>query len=248
MLISVLKKAVGLAVVAGGAAVAAAGVRYAGSKRINASERLGLALADVSHLREAARCSETESEACLAACAAYMINTAHQAAAGICGPPGLDAIGQERTVNGDGNVVAHITTTAHEPESRWQFDLAAPGLGAVNGSRRLVTSRFSGPVVEMRTPDTISVRFENGYSARIESDLEFRSNLLQLAGPRTRVSGAASLSDNRGNVGRLRIEPEGEVSGTVTRGDSVVGRFEGSLTGGVRFRQYPAIAAQPPSA
>jgi hypothetical protein len=89
----------------------------------------------------------------------------------------------------------------------------------------------------MRTPDTVSIRFENGYSANIESDLEFTTSLLQLVGPRTFVHGTASLSDNRGNVGRLRIEPGGAVTGTITRGTDIVGRFEGGLIEGLTFHQ-----------
>jgi hypothetical protein len=93
----------------------------------------------------------------------------------------------------------------------------------------------------MKTPDTVTIRYDNGYSARIESDLEFASNLLQVIGPRTQVSGVAHLSDNRGNVGRLQIEQDGAIGGTITRGSNVVGRFEGSLNEGLTFKQYPAV-------
>ncbi len=242
MLNNILRKALGVAAVAGGAAVATVGARYVGSKRINAAERLGQALLETHRLEEASGYTSAESEAALAACAAYLINTAHQAAVGISGPPTIDAVGYERKIKSErGNAEATITTTAHEPESRWQFDVEFPGVVRVSGSRRLVSSRFTGPKIHMRTPDTVSIYFDNGYRARIESDLEFSANLLQVVGPRTQVFGSAHLSDNRDNVGRLQIEPNGEVSGTVTRGAEIVGRFEGSLTDGVTFRQYSAI-------
>jgi hypothetical protein len=212
------------------------------SKRINASERLGVALLDTERLLEASRYSEGESEAALAACAAYLVNVAHQAAAGISGPPALDPVGFERTVRSENTTgVVIVTTTAHEPESRWQFEVTVPGVVRVTGSRRLTSSRFAGPRVTMSTPDTVSMRFDNGYAARIESDLEFASNLLQIVGPRTQVSGTAHLSDNRNNVGRLQIDREGEVTGTITRGSDIVGRFEGSLDEGITFRQYSAL-------
>ena len=51
----------------------------------------------------------------------------------------------------------------------------------------------------------------------------------------------AHLSDNRGNVGRLQIEQDGAIGGTITRGANVVGRFEGSLSEGLTFKQYPAV-------
>ncbi|MCC6727829.1 MAG: hypothetical protein IT208_00655 [Chthonomonadales bacterium] len=239
MLNGILRKAIGLAAVAGGAAAATAGARYVGSKRINAAERLGTALLDTERLEQAAAFATAEPEAALAACAAYLINTAHQAAAGISGPPAVDAIGFERRIRSDrGSSSATVVTTAHEPESRWQFDVDVPGVARVSGSRRLTSSRFTGPRVHMKTPDTVSIRFENGYAANIESDLEFTANLLQVVGPRTQVFGTAQLSDNRQHVGRLRIDPSGEVSGTVTRGTAIVGRFEGSLTEGVQFKQY----------
>ncbi len=237
-----IRQAVRMAVVAGGAAAATAGVRYVGSKRINAADRLGRALLDTERLLDASKYSERESEAALAACSAYLVNVAHQAAAGISGPPALDPVGFERTVRGDDtSTTAIVTTTAHEPESRWQFEVTVPGVARITGSRRLTSSRFTGPRVKMNTPDTVSIRFENGYAARIESDLEFTSNLLQVVGPRTQVSGTAHLSDNRSNVGRLQIDPDGEVTGTITRGSHIVGRFEGSLDSGITFKQYSAV-------
>src|SRR5437868_12201209 len=98
MLNSILKKVVGATVIAGGAALLTAGGRYAASKRINAAEKLGEALLDTARLEEASRYSVSESEAALAGCAAYLINVAYQAAAGITGPPAIDAIGFERKV------------------------------------------------------------------------------------------------------------------------------------------------------
>lgn len=239
MLNILLRRALGVAAVAGGAAVATAGARYVGSKRINAADRLANALLDSKYLEEAASLPSDETENALASCAAYLINMAHQAASGITGKPTVDAIGYERKVTSDRTgATATVITTAHEPEARWQFDMEMPGVARVSGSRRLSSSRFHGPKVHMRTPDTVSIRFDNGYFASIESDLEFNGNLLPVAGPRTQVYGTASLSDNRGNVGRLRIDPSGEVSGTVTRGADVIGRFEGSLADGLTFRQY----------
>lgn len=240
MLNSILRKVVGATVIAGGAALATAGARYATSKRINAAEKLGEALLDTSRLEEASRYSATESEAALAGCAVYLINVAYEAASGITGPPAIDPIGFERKVAGKKSETgtASVITTAHEPEARWQFEVNAPGVGRISGSRRLKSSRFTGPKVHMSTPDTVSIRFDNGYVANIESDLEFSANLLALPlSGKTQVFGSASLSDNRGNVGRLRIEPNGTVTGTITRGADVVGRFEGSLAEGMTFRQ-----------
>src|SRR5579872_99504 len=241
MLNSILRKAIVATAVAGGAAVATAGARYAGSKRINAAQRLGEALLDTSRLEEASRYTANESEAALAACAAYLINVAYHAAAGIAGPPTVDAIGFERKIKNErSGANATVITTAHEPEARWQFEVESPGVARISGSRRLISSRFTGPKVHMRTPDTVSIRFDNGYFASVESDLEFSGNLLAvpLSRSQTQVYGSASLSDNRGNVGRMKIEANGDVSGTVTRGSEIVGRFEGSLAKGVTFQQY----------
>lgn len=239
---ALLRQAIRVAIFAGGAAAATAGARYVGSRRINAAERLGRALVDVDRLLEAGQCAATEPEAALAACAVYVINVAHEAASGISGPPTLDAIGFERKVtSSDGRAAALVTTTAHEPEARWQFELTVPGVVQVTGSRRLAASKFTGPRVRMSTPDTVSIRFDSGYSAKVESDLEFASNLLQVVGPRTQLSGTAHLSDNRGNVGRLEIAGDGTISGTITRGPNIVGRFEGSLAEGLTFRQYPHL-------
>lgn len=244
MLGLIVRQALKWAVFGAGAAAAAAGARYAGSRRINASERLGTALLDTERLVEAADLCASEPEAALAACAAYYVNLAHEAAAGISGPPALDAVGFERTVAGsDGKARATITTTAHTPEARWQFEMVHPGVARVHGSRRLSSAKFSGPRVRMRTPDTLSIHFESGYSARVESDMEFSANLLQVVGLRTHLEGVAHLSDNRGNVGMLEIKEDGEVTGTITRGSSTLGRFEGSLTEGLTFTQYPVTTS-----
>jgi hypothetical protein len=228
-----------MAIVAGGAAAATAGARYAASKRINASEKLGEALLDTERLADAKRCGPAETESALAACAVYVINTAHRAAAGITGPPTLDPVGFERTVKSDhGGGSAIVTTTAHEPETRWQFEVTIPDVGRVSGSRRLTSSKFAGTKVRMSTPDTVAIHFDGGYSVRVESDLEFTSALLKMVGPVTQIYGTAHLSDNRDNVGHVKIEQSGEVTGTVTRRSDIVGRFEGSLSEGVTFKQY----------
>jgi len=242
MLGLLLRQAARMAIMAGGAAAATAGARYLASRRINAAERLGHALLDIERLEEAARYSEADTETALAACVVYLINVAHESAAGISGPPAMDPIGYERrATSSDNRATAMVTTTAHEPEARWQFEVSVPGVVRVSGSRRLAASRFSGPRIRMSTPDTVSVRFDNGYTAHIESDMEFSSNLLQLVGSRTQVMGKAHLSDNRGNVGTLEIAADGRIGGTITRGGRIVGRFEGSLTEGLTFRPYGSV-------
>lgn len=234
----VFRRATGVAVAAATTAAVSAAAQYASSRRINAAERLGDALLDTSRLSEASGYAAAEPEAALAACAAYLIGTAQLAANGMSGPPALDPIGFERKCTRAGDTaVATVVTTGHEPESRWRFDVDAPGVARVSGSRRLTAARLMGPRTVMRTPDSVSMRFENGYSANIESDMEFATGLLPGVGPRTLVHGTASLSDNRGNVGRVQIAPGGEVTGTITRGPDIVGRFEGSLQKGLTFHQ-----------
>lgn len=238
----VVRRALGVVALAGGAALLNASARYASSKRMDASQKLADALLQIDRLKEASEIPDNETEAALAACSAYLINVAHQAAHGIAGPPSFDSIGVEKTAkSADGITTATVITTALEPETRWQFELEATGIGRVSGSRRLTSARFTGHKVSMRTPDTVSIRLENGYFASIESDLEFSGNLLAapLVGNATAVFGSASLSDNRGNVGLLKIAPDGSISGTVTRGSDIVGRFEGSLRTGMEFVQYP---------
>ncbi|MEP6756512.1 MAG: hypothetical protein ABJA67_13485, partial [Chthonomonadales bacterium] len=200
----VVRRALGVVALAGGAALLNASARYATSKRMDASQKLADALLQWDRLKEASEVEDGESEAALAACSAYLINVAYQAAYGMAGPPTIDAIGVEKTATtGEGEATSSVITTAHEPETRWQFEMEAKGTGRVSGSRRLTSARFTGHKVSMRTPDTVSIRLENGYVASIESDLEFSGNLLSapIVGRTTAVFGTASLSDNRGNVG-----------------------------------------------
>lgn len=238
---SILKRLLGAAVLAGGAAAASAGLKYAAGRRRNASEVLADALLDTARLAEALRYSEAEPEAALAACAAYLLNTTYLAAEGITAVPAVDPVGFERVAASPvHHGTARVTTTAHDPEMRWRFDVEVPGVGRVTGSRRLHPERFKGLQQRMRSPDTLSVHLQNGYAANLESDLEFSNSLLALPGRARTVEGTVALSDNRGNVGRLRVEASGQVSGTITRGNEIVGRFEGSLSRGLSFRQYLA--------
>lgn len=239
MLNRVIGRVFGLAILAGGAAAGVAGARYARSKHINAAEQLGRALLDTRRLHDAAELAVPEPESAMAACAAYLINVAHQSAAGMVAQPTIDPMGFERKCKSDdGTVTSTVITTAHEPEARWQFEMEEAGLARVSGSRRLESARFTAPRISMRTPDTISIRFENGYTVHVESNLEFGANLIKVVGPQTELSGKASLSDNRGNVGCIIIEPDGAISGAVTRGTETIGGFEGSLAAGMTFRQY----------
>jgi len=43
---------------------------------------------------------------------------------------------------------------------------------------------------------------------------------------------------DRGHVGRLNIAYDGSVSGTITHDTRIIGRFEGSVSGGLRFKTY----------
>ncbi len=243
MLRNLIRNSVRVAAIASvGAATAAAG-RYFSSRRVNAAQRLGEALLEDDHLREAQRYSDTESEAALASCAAYLINAAHYASEGIVGPPANDPIGYERRVqHKGGGAFSSIITTAHEPEMRWQFQTEIPGIGQISGSRRLTNIGISKLSTQMKTPDTMSIRLPNGYSATLESDLKLSGPLLTVPWKKSTPHGVISLSDNKGNVGRLEILNGGQIQGTITRGSEIVGRFDGSLVNGLQFHQYPATS------
>ena len=76
----VVRRALGVVALAGGAALLNASARYASSKRMDASQKLADALLQIDRLKEASEIPDNETEAALAACSAYLINVAHQAA------------------------------------------------------------------------------------------------------------------------------------------------------------------------
>ena len=231
-------KTAGMGLLASGAFAAAAGIRYYTSRKINAAQKFGQALLDIERLEQAKSYIALEPEAALAASAAYLINTVFLAVEGMTGPPQIDAIGYERKVfSSDGSLCAIITTTVHSPEARWHFDLDIPNIARVSGSRRLGQAKLTGSRIRMETPDTVTIRFHDGYAVNIETNLAFSGSLVPLAGKDAQLIGSASLSDNRGNVGRFSIHEDGAISGSVTCGDKTVGRFSGSLQSGLTFRQ-----------
>jgi hypothetical protein len=238
MLKKAILKTAGMGLLASGAFAAAAGVRYYTGRKINAAQKFGQALLDTERLEQAKSYIAQEPEAALAACAAYLINTVFLAVEGMTGPPHLDPIGYERKVlSSDGSHYAIITTTVHSPEARWRFELEIPNIAQVSGSRRLGQAKLIGSRIRMETPDTVTIRFVEGYAVNIETNLAFSGSLNPLAGKDAQLVGSASLSDNRGNVGRFSIHEEGAISGSVTCGDRTVGRFTGSLQSGLTFRQ-----------
>lgn len=222
-----------LLVAAGGGLVAA---RYIERRHINGAERLANALLDTGKLTNAARTLPDSTECVLAACAAYAVNMAYRAAEGVGSAGGEeDPIGYSRThTHPYSHVVATVLTEANAPEQLLTYAVTIPDVGDVRGTRRVGAVNAGLPPTRP-TPDAIQFSLADEYSAQFESEFEVGEYLVL---GRTRLTGAATLRDNRDNVGRLNIAPDGAISGTITRNARVIGRFEGNAAHGLYFSQH----------
>ena len=79
------------------------------------------------------------------------------------------------------------------------------------------------------------ISLTNDYSAQIETEFEVADYLIT---GKTRLFGKAHLRDNQGNVAQITIGYDGVISGSVTRDNRVIGRFEGKVAEGLNFKQF----------
>jgi len=218
--------------------------RYFSARKVNGAERLAEALIDTDSLKEAAQKLPDASEAVLAGCATYLIRVAYRAAAGQGAATGLeDPIGNSRTLSHSySKAIATVLTESHSPDHMLTYAVMIPDVGEVRGTRRVGSMKISGLSPARPAPDVAQISLKDDYTAQLESAFEIADYLVT---GRTRLFGTAMLRDNRGNVGRVHIGFDGAVTGTITREAKVIGRFEGSLADGARFRQYDTTPVLP---
>lgn len=211
--------------------------RYMGTRKISAAESLAESLLDVERLKEAARKLPDSSEAALAACAGYMVNMAYRSAEGFAAASGdNDPLGYSRThTHPYTRAAATVLTEAVVPELLLTYAVSLPEVGEVRGTRRVGARNIANVPSSRPAPDTAQITLPDGYTAQIETEFEVTDYLVMR---RLGVAGAATLRDNRDNVGRLHIAPDGTISGTITRNARVIGRFEGKAQHGLHFKQH----------
>lgn len=226
----------GTALLITGAVTGLIASRYFGTRKVSAAERLAEALLETDRLREGAHHQAESSEKALADCAAYLVNMAYRAADSVGAASGSDdPLGYSRThTHPYTHASATVLTEAVVPECLLTYAVNLPDVGEVRGIRRIGAARLAGVNWARPVPDTVQITLPEGYTAQVETEFEVPDYLLS---GRVRLYGAATMRDNRGNVGRLNIANDGTVSGTVTRDARVIGRFEGNTVHGVHFKQ-----------
>jgi hypothetical protein len=219
-----------LGAAAGGMLVA----RYVNARQINSAERLADALLHTENLQDAARALPEESAQALALCAAYFVKVAYNASEGMnFAGRAEDPIGYQRThhhpyTKGSATVLTETTENAQA----FAYTLRLPEIVEVCGVRRVEAERLVGANPVRPIPETMQVTFGE-YSAQMESDFSVGDYLVY---GRVRLSGSVALKDSNGNVGRLHVAEDGTVSGTVTRDNKIVGRFDGKVESGVYYK------------
>jgi hypothetical protein len=210
--------------------------RYFSTRKVNAAERLADALLDTETLKEGVHNLSEASEKALAACATYLVSVANKAAEAVGASGGTeDTVGYSRThTHPYTQVTATVLTEAMSPEQRLTYAVTIPDVGEVRGTRSVGTLKMSGLSPARPAVDTVQITLNKDYTAQVVTEFEVADYLVT---GRSRLFGAATLRDSEGNVGRINIAHDGTVNGTVTRDAHVIGRFEGQVATGVRFRQ-----------
>jgi hypothetical protein len=210
--------------------------RYFSAKKINGAERLADALLDTDSLKEGLHTLSEATEKTLSACAAYLVGVASRASEGVGSSGGAeDPIGYSRThTHPYTHTTATVLTESVSPEQLLTYAVNVPDVGEVRGTRRVGALKMSGLSPARPANDTVQITLPNGYTAQLESEFEVGDYLVT---GRSRLFGAATLRDSEGNVGRINIAHDGAITGTVTREAKIIGRFEGQVTHGLRFRQ-----------
>jgi hypothetical protein len=213
-------------------------VRYFGTRKAGAAERLTEGLLDTTRLQTAAGHLPDASHLALAECAGYLLNTALRAAPGVGIARGDDdPIGSSRTqTHSFTSATATVRTESAAPNRTINYAVTIPEVGEVRGIRRIGALQLSGIVPAHATPDTVQIVLTNsGYTAQIEADLHTAETMIV---GKDRVFGSLALHDNQGNAGHIQVGFEGNVTGTITRDSRIIGRFEGKLSEGLRFTPY----------
>lgn len=226
-----------------GAAVYLVASRYLGTRKISAAACLAEALLDTDPLERAARNLPDSPETALAECVAFMTTTAYHAAEGLGKASGPDdPVGSSQTqTHTYSGARAVVLTEANHPEQIHTYTVTVPDLGLVRGTRRVLSMRLAGLHPVRPTPEAVQISLKDDYTAQIESELEATDYLVT---GKNRIHGVVTMRDNRGNVGRLTVEHNGSLVGTITRGERIVGRFTGQIESGVKFQPYQSLPGE----
>ncbi len=226
-----------VALVLSAATAGVVAARYLESRKINGAERLANALLHTQKLRDAAEKLPDTTAPVLAACAAYFVDIAFQAAEGLGSAAKTeDPMGFSRThTHPYTGAAVTVLTEAAGTEQLLTYAVTIPEAGEVRGTRRVGGMKISGLAPARPTPDVAQISLKHDYSAQIETEFEVADYLLT---GKTRMFGKAHLRDNQGNVAQITIGYDGAISGSVTRENRVIGRFDGKVAEGLNFKPF----------
>ncbi len=230
--------------VATGATAAAVAARLYTAKRSgqNVAELLTEALLETEVLREAVRCLPDNSATALGHCADYLLRFTAASIEGV--PLGLHLSSSQSSItkhHPHTQAVATVVTGANPPTLRLDYAVALPDGPEVRGTRTFGATRLSGLMPARPLTDTLQINLTGNYTVQMETEMDVYENLI---GWQTRCKGTIVVRDNLGNVGRIQITPDGSLMGTITREGRIVGRVEGKMPSGFRFRPYELSAEE----
>ena len=229
----VVKLTVGLSLAAGGVAA----LRQLTTRRICMAERLADSLLDTARLRDAWAALPERTGDALAGCADFCIEMAFRSSDHLGSADVVeDPVGQCRTqTHPYTRAAAAVLTEAGAPDCVLTYAVVVPGSAEVRGTRRLGMRKIAGLAPARPMLDAMQVTLGDNYTAQMETEFDIADLLVTSHG---RLFGTVTMRDNCGNAARINIRFDGTIAGAMTRDARVVGRFEGKVPGGIRFKQY----------
>ncbi len=207
--------------------------RYISQKNGCSAKTLADGLLDTGPLRQLTNIESEPPEKLLAACAIYMLRvsfwTARNGLAGGCeDPAGYNRVAKHSYTQDKVTVL----TEENRPESILTYAVKIHDVGVVRGTRKVSTIHLGGGMPVRKMPDSMQINLGNNYSVQIEAQLEAQESFFS---SQAKPMGTVVLHDNMGCVARLRIAPDGSLSGTITKSGRIVGRMNGTGPGSFQF-------------
>ena len=175
----------------------------------------------------------------LAACAAYFVDVAFQAAEGL--GSAANKAEDPTGVQPDAHPPLH-RSRRHRPDRSGRrgaiIDLRRHDSRHRRSARNPARGKHENFRPVPRPPNArCRANFPESTITPRKSKRNLKSPITCITG-KTRMFGKAHLRDNQGNVAQITIGYDGAISGSVTRDNRVIGRFEGKVAEGLNFKQF----------
>jgi len=226
---------IGLVVIGTAAAIVTG--RLLRKRNSGPSERLAAALLDTTLLESARRDAHLKPLEAITACIRYIAHLMKESTADSGLPRSTpDASGSSfRMSHPYSGAEACVFTQRTRPNEELVFTMEFSGICSLRGARTVSPMRLAGLTPSRKVHDQVQIDLGDQYTIQIETDLSVADFV---ATGSNRIQGDMTIEDGRGNAGRLTVQPDGSVTGSLRNGVMLLGRFSGSLAAGIEFLSF----------